>query len=73
MSTTNEPFITDSGNRILDCNFGPVIDPAQLEERIKRIVGVVECGLFIGRASVVFVADATGIHRLEKTAQDRGQ
>jgi ribose 5-phosphate isomerase A len=73
LSTTNEPFITDSGNRILDCNFGPVTDPAQLEERIKRIVGVVECGLFIGRASIVFVANATGIHRLEKTGQDRGQ
>jgi len=73
LSTTNEPFITDSGNRILDCNFGRVADPVLLEERIKRIVGVVECGLFIGRANVVFVADATGIHRLEKTGQDRGQ
>ena len=73
MSTTNEPFTTDSGNRILDCNFGPVTDPAQLEERIKRIVGVVECGLFVGRTNIVFVADATGIHRLEKTPQDRGQ
>jgi ribose 5-phosphate isomerase A len=73
LSKTNEPFITDSGNRILDCNFGPVTEPPQLEERIKRIVGVVECGLFIGRANVVFVADASGIHRLEKTAQDHGQ
>jgi len=71
--TTSDPFITDSGNRILDCNFGPITDPAQLEERIKRIVGVVECGLFINRTNVVFVADATGIHRLEKTEQDRGQ
>jgi len=70
---TNDPFVTDSGNRILDCNFGPITDPAQLEERIKRLVGVVECGLFIGRAKLVFVADATGIHRLEKTGQDHGQ
>ena len=73
LSTTNEPFITDSGNLILDCNFGPVTDPAQLEQRIKRTVGVVECGLFIDRANIVFVADATGIHRLEKTAKGRGQ
>ena len=73
LSSTDDPFITDSGNRILDCDFGPITDPPQLEERIKRTVGVVECGLFIGRANVVFVADATGIHRLEKTAQDRGQ
>ncbi len=49
-------FITDSGNRILDCSFGPIADPARLEERIRRVVGVVESGLFIGRANVVFVA-----------------
>jgi ribose 5-phosphate isomerase A len=64
-SSTGEPFITDSGNRILDCSFGPIADPATLEERIGRVVGVVESGLFIGRANVVFVADTSGVHRLE--------
>lgn len=64
-SSTGEPFITDSGNRILDCSFGPIADPATLEERIRRVVGVVESGLFIGRANVVFVADTSGVHRLE--------
>lgn len=66
-SPTGEAFITDSGNRILDCSFGPITDPATLEERIKRVVGVVESGLFIGRANVVFVADPNGVHRLEAT------
>jgi ribose 5-phosphate isomerase A len=66
LSGTGEPFITDSGNRILDCSFGPIADPARLEERIKRIVGVVESGLFIGRADVVFVAGASGVQRLER-------
>jgi ribose 5-phosphate isomerase A len=64
-SATGEPFSTDSGNRILDCSFGPIADPATLEERIRRVVGVVESGLFIGRANVVFVADTKGVHRLE--------
>jgi ribose 5-phosphate isomerase A len=73
LSAADEPFVTDSGNRILDCKFGPIADPAQLEERIRRVVGVVECGLFVGRADVVFVADVTGVHRLEKTRQDSGQ
>ena len=36
------PFVTDSGNRIIDCGFGAISDPARLEERIGRIVGVVE-------------------------------
>lgn len=59
-----EPFVTDGGNRILDCRFGPIADPARLEDRIRRIVGVVECGLFINRADSVFVADSTGVRRL---------
>ena len=67
LSATDEPFVTDSGNRILDCSFGPITDPATLEEQIRRVVGVVESGLFIGRANVVFIADATGVHRLENT------
>jgi ribose 5-phosphate isomerase A len=64
LSQTGEPFVTDSGNRILDCSFGPIADPAGLEERIGRIVGAVESGLFINRADWVFVADPTGVHRL---------
>lgn len=64
LTPTGKPFVTDGGNRILDCNFGPIADPTRLEERIRRIVGVVECGLFINRADWVFVADPTGVHRL---------
>jgi ribose 5-phosphate isomerase A len=66
-SATGDSFITDSGNRILDCSFGPIADPARLEERIRRVVGVVESGLFIGRANVVFAANTSGVHRLDST------
>jgi ribose 5-phosphate isomerase A len=65
LTATGEPFVTDSGNRILDCGFGQISDPARLEKRIGRIVGVVESGLFIGRADPVFIADASGVHRLD--------
>jgi len=68
LSSAGDLFVTDGGNRILDCSFGgPIGDPAQLEERIGRIVGVVESGLFIGRANPVFVADGQGVHRLDRT------
>lgn len=60
------PFVTDSGNRILDCRFATIADAAALEQRIGCIVGVVESGLFIGRAHWVLVADASGVHRLER-------
>ncbi|HUC68927.1 MAG TPA: ribose-5-phosphate isomerase RpiA [Stellaceae bacterium] len=66
------PFITDSGNRILDCKFGPIADPARLEQRIGGIVGVVESGLFISRADPVFVADESGVHRLDSARAHRG-
>ena len=72
MSPADQPFVTDGGNRILDCNFDHISDPARLEERIRHIVGVVESGLFIGRADPVFVADAAGVHRLDSARAHRG-
>jgi ribose 5-phosphate isomerase A len=72
LSQTGGPFVTDSGNRILDCRFAPIADPARLENRIGRIVGVIDCGLFISRADPVFVADAAGVHRLDSARAHRG-
>lgn len=72
LSPAGGPFVTDSHNRILDCEFGPIADPARLEQRIGRVVGVVESGLFISRADSVFVADAAGVHRLDSAHAHRG-
>src|SRR6516165_9777055 len=72
MSPAGQPFVTDSGNRILDCNFGRISDPARLEKRVRHVIGVVESGLFIGRADPVFVADAAGVHRLDSARAHRG-
>jgi ribose 5-phosphate isomerase A len=58
------PFVTDGGNAILDCDFGPIGDPAGLELRLRALVGVIETGLFIGRAAEVLVADAAGVRSL---------
>ena len=72
VSPAGAPFVTDGGNRILDCRFGPIADPARLEERIARVVGVVESGLFISRADSIFVADAAGVHHLHSPRTHRG-
>ena len=72
LSPSGRAFATEGGNRILDCDFGPITDPARLEQRIKQIVGVVESGLFIGRAGPVFVADQSGVSRLESMLAHRG-
>ncbi len=55
------PFVTDSGNCIYDVRSAPIEDPKALDSRLRAIPGVVETGLFVGRADVVLVADlATG-------------
>lgn len=72
LSPRGDALVTDSGNNILDCTFGLIADPARLEERIGRIVGVVESGLFVGRAGPVFVADASGVRRLDSPSVHRG-
>jgi ribose 5-phosphate isomerase A len=73
LSPAGDPFVTDGGNRILDCSFGPIADPARLEKRIERVVGVIESGLFISRADLVFVADTAGVHRLDSPRAHRGR
>ena len=41
-------FVTDEGHYIYDCKFDSIDNPAELSDEIRRIPGVVECGLFVG-------------------------
>lgn len=50
------PFITDEGNLILDCACGRIDDPERLAAEVRRIVGVVEHGLFLGMAKLALIA-----------------
>lgn len=60
-----EGFITDNHNIILDVHNLSIFEPIQLEERIKMIPGVVECGLFAKRsADKVLIATASGTQLL---------
>ena len=60
------PYITDQGNYILDCAFGPLTDPAALGARLDARTGIVAHGLFLGLANEVIVAGASGIRRLKR-------
>jgi ribose 5-phosphate isomerase A len=55
------PFVTDGGNFIADCSLAAIVDGAALEARLKSIVGVVECGLFVGLAAQVLVGRPSGV------------
>jgi ribose 5-phosphate isomerase A len=59
-----QPYVTDGGNYILDCRFGPLADPGEAERNIAMMVGTVESGLFVGRSSMVVVASLTGVEVL---------
>ena len=54
-------YRTDNDNYILDTRFTAIKSPAALEREINNVPGVVENGLFIGVATIVFVADAKGV------------
>lgn len=58
------PVITDSGNYIYDVAVPPMDDPMPIDQELRRVPGVVETGLFCGRADWVIVAEAQGIRRL---------
>jgi ribose 5-phosphate isomerase A len=59
--TEGRAFVTDGGNFILDCHFGRIADPRELEQRVNMVVGVVENGLFVARSSAVVVASERGV------------
>ena len=56
------PFMTDQGNLVLDCNFGPISNPERLAEALNARTGVVEHGLFLGLATDLIVANSKGIY-----------
>ena len=60
------PYVTDNGNAILDCAFGPIGDPPALDRALRDIHGVVSTGLFYGLADVVLVAGESGVRELTK-------
>ena len=66
--SSGEPFLSDDGLYILDIAFGgPLPSPETLERELKTIVGVVECGLFVGLCQRLIVGYGDG-HVEEKAA-----
>jgi len=61
-----KPFLTDNGNNIIDCRFGPIDNPAQLEGEIKSITGVVDSGIFPGLAGLAIIATDAGTRKIRR-------
>jgi len=60
------PVITDNGNFIIDADFASITAPKELNLQLKLIPGVIETGLFIEMADVVYVGTKTSVQRLRR-------
>ena len=67
------PFVSDCGHWILDAALGRIDDPSALADRLARIAGVVEHGLFIGLAQTAILASADGVRLVQSTVNATDQ
>lgn len=58
--SSGQPFITDSGNYILDLDLRRIGNPRQLALMLNQIPGVVENGLFIDICDIVVIGHGDG-------------
>ena len=68
LTEKGEPFVTDEGNWILDCDFGPIENPHVLARMLEQKAGIAEHGLFLDLALELIVAGKTGVKRLTSPA-----
>jgi ribose 5-phosphate isomerase A len=58
------PVVTDNGNVIIDAHFGLLHKPAELENRLRTLPGVVETGLFVKMADSAYIGRRSGVEKL---------
>lgn len=54
------PVVTDNGNFILDADFGRIENPMLIQRRLKAVPGLIETGLFLNIADIVYVGRQNG-------------
>jgi len=65
-AASGDPFITDEGHHILDCQFGQIPNPPELARQLEAMPGVVEHGMFIAMASVVLIAKGDEVQEFHR-------
>ena len=61
------PLVTDGGNYIADCAFGPISNPKETAHHLDHVVGAIEHGLFLGFAREVIVGGRNGTKILKRS------
>lgn len=54
------PFVTENGNIILDSDFGEILNPEELAEKIIQIPGVIEVGIFTRKPDIIYKVKENG-------------
>jgi ribose 5-phosphate isomerase A len=54
------PVITDNGNYVIDAHFEKIDFPRKLDTNLRSIPGIVETGLFLGMADIIFIGRIDG-------------
>ncbi len=62
---SQQPFVTDNTNYVIDADFGELKNPGALEKDINSIDGVIDNGIFVSLTSEVHVGTASGIKILK--------
>ncbi len=62
-------YVTDNGNQVLDCAIAPIANPAELEQAIVSVPGVVGTGLFIGMADTVLIQDGENVEIRQRSGR----
>ncbi len=60
------PVVTDNGNFIIDVSFGLIDDPTELNKALKMIPGIIETGLFVKMADIVYVGGREAVQKLQR-------
>jgi ribose 5-phosphate isomerase A len=60
-----DPFETDNGNYVIDCDFQLIERPDELHYQLIQLVGVVETGLFADMADIIIAGTDGGAETFE--------
>jgi ribose 5-phosphate isomerase A len=63
------PFVTDGGNRIIDCWFPPSDDLSRIDCLLQKTVGVFETGLFLNLCDVLIVGHSDRVEVIEQAGR----
>lgn len=67
LTATSDPYVTDGGHYIVDCETGGIADARALTTAIKLVTGVVDHGLFVDMVDLALTIDDAG--DIRKTAK----